>query len=192
MTIITGGIGAGKSVVSRMLRLLGHKVFDCDYEAARIMSESADVRKFVAEEFGDDHLEEEKGVNRNKIRETIFNDNIKRERLNRKVHHEVRKEIQSFIDMNGKRCFVESAIPATGGLLRFADEVWIVDALESLRIQRVDNRSHLSADTIKAIMATQQLEIESVIKTGLPYAVLNNNDDGSLMVQLFACLTKMN
>ncbi|MDE5870063.1 MAG: dephospho-CoA kinase, partial [Muribaculaceae bacterium] len=40
---ITGGIGAGKSVVSRILRLKGHEVYDCDFHARRIMESAVTV-----------------------------------------------------------------------------------------------------------------------------------------------------
>ena len=34
---ITGGIGSGKSVVSRLLRIMGYSVYDTDSEAKRLM-----------------------------------------------------------------------------------------------------------------------------------------------------------
>ena len=40
---ICGGIGSGKSVVSRILRLRGDAVYDCDLEAKRIMDSSEEV-----------------------------------------------------------------------------------------------------------------------------------------------------
>ena len=36
---ITGGIGSGKSVVSRLLRIMGYSVYDTDSEAKRLMDE---------------------------------------------------------------------------------------------------------------------------------------------------------
>ena len=45
---IVGGIGSGKSVVSRILRLRGFGVFDCDYEARCILeSPESDIRRAV-------------------------------------------------------------------------------------------------------------------------------------------------
>ncbi|MDE5975343.1 MAG: dephospho-CoA kinase, partial [Muribaculaceae bacterium] len=41
---ITGGIGAGKSVVSRILRLNGFTVFDCDSEARLLMENDSRLR----------------------------------------------------------------------------------------------------------------------------------------------------
>lgn len=40
---ITGGIGSGKSVVSRLLRIMGYSVYDTDSEAKRLMESSLEV-----------------------------------------------------------------------------------------------------------------------------------------------------
>ena len=44
---ICGGIGSGKSVVSRLLRNLGYNVIDCDLEARVLMNSSEDIKRFV-------------------------------------------------------------------------------------------------------------------------------------------------
>lgn len=44
LTAITGGIGAGKSVVSHILRVMGYEVFDCDSEAKAIMDNNDDIK----------------------------------------------------------------------------------------------------------------------------------------------------
>ncbi len=50
---ICGGIGSGKSVVSRVLRLRGEHVYDCDLEAKRIMDSSEEVLDALHERYGD-------------------------------------------------------------------------------------------------------------------------------------------
>ena len=49
---VTGGIGSGKSVVSRLLRLMGVPVYDCDREAKRLMDGEAAIRKALIEAVG--------------------------------------------------------------------------------------------------------------------------------------------
>ena len=50
---ITGGIGAGKSVVSRILRLKGYQVYDCDSRAKELMSGSEELIAALRERFGE-------------------------------------------------------------------------------------------------------------------------------------------
>lgn len=49
LTAITGGIGAGKSVVSSVLRAMGYQVYDCDSRAKAIMDSDAALRLRIAE-----------------------------------------------------------------------------------------------------------------------------------------------
>ena len=42
---ITGGIGSGKSVISRILRTCGHTVYDCDSNAKAIMDRDPEIRR---------------------------------------------------------------------------------------------------------------------------------------------------
>ena len=51
---ITGGIGSGKSVVSRLLRVEGYPVYDCDSQAKRIMDNDAEIQRQLHKAFADD------------------------------------------------------------------------------------------------------------------------------------------
>ena len=53
---IAGGIGAGKSVVSRVLRSKGHEVYDCDSEARRMMEASDLLKDDIAARLGLLHI----------------------------------------------------------------------------------------------------------------------------------------
>lgn len=190
MIIITGGIGAGKSVVSRILRSVAVPVFDCDYEAKEIMSNSATIRNFIKEEFGACHIGERGEIDRGKLRTSIYGDSSKRQKLNTIVHSEVRRKMENFISANGIDCFVESAIPYTGKLLEYAHEVWIVDAPVDLRLRRVRERNGLSDREILDIMEVQQTEIDSVKAFGLPIKTIDNDGRESVMKEIFAFLLK--
>ena len=50
---ITGGIGSGKSVVSRLVKVMGYEVYDCDSRAKALMTEDSMVRQQLAEAFGE-------------------------------------------------------------------------------------------------------------------------------------------
>ena len=51
---ITGGIGSGKSVVSRILRLKGYEVYDCDSQAKSMMDSSERILSGIRSFFGDE------------------------------------------------------------------------------------------------------------------------------------------
>lgn len=53
---ITGGIGSGKSVVSRIIRVLGYPVYDCDTEARLIMDSDPAISQRIADEISADAI----------------------------------------------------------------------------------------------------------------------------------------
>ena len=78
---ITGGIGAGKSIISKVLKKLGFFVFDTDSEAKKLMNESEEVKSFLLKELGSESFADGK-INKLYIAGKIFNDNLLRNKLN--------------------------------------------------------------------------------------------------------------
>ena len=70
---ITGGIGSGKSVVSKTLSVLGVPVYDCDSKAKWLQENDADVRQKIMNLLGDDVYEGQR-LNRKKMAAMIFSD----------------------------------------------------------------------------------------------------------------------
>ena len=64
LTAITGGIGAGKSVVSKILRTMGYQVFDCDIEAKRLMDSSAEIKLKLKTEISAAAVDDEGNIGR--------------------------------------------------------------------------------------------------------------------------------
>ena len=186
MIIISGGIGSGKSVVSRMLRLMDRFVYDCDMEAKVIMAADPEVRGFLLSEFGPDVYLPDGEINKDILRTVIFSDAEKRDALNSLVHREVREDVARTVAERGEDIFVESAIPSTGGLLALASEVWHVDAREEVRIQRICRRSNISEAQARRIIESQQQEEKAVFNAGLPVIRIYNNPCDNIMEQLFA------
>ena len=156
---ITGGIGSGKSVVSQLLQVMGYQVYDCDSRAKALMIESEDVRRQLIQAFGEQTYVADGSLNRIHLSEVAFADPLALKRLNSIVHPatalDMRKWGEKLSDQGHRIAFVETALLRTAGLDRVVDGVWHVTAPEQLRIQRVSQRSGLTAQQIKERMAAQ-------------------------------------
>lgn len=93
---ITGGIGSGKSVVSRVLRLNGYPVYDCDSEAKVLMETDPEVREGLKKILGNDAFFNNGKLNRKFVASIIFSDSEKRREVNGLVHEAVRKDFKVF------------------------------------------------------------------------------------------------
>lgn len=184
---ITGGIGAGKSIVSRMLRAIGHDVYDCDSEAKHIMDTSAEIKQLIANEICAEAIEEGM-INRQRLAEAVFADAALLDRLNAIVHAHVRADIERWASTK-EIAFVETAILYQSGLDRMVHEVWHVDAPEAVRTERVMARSGLTAEQVKS-----RIEAQDAYEVTTPhphiYLIIN---DGTLPVlprveELLSCI----
>lgn len=180
---ITGGIGAGKSVVSRILRLQGHEVYDCDSEAKRLMDASGELKSAIACRFGSECVGADGSLDRKAIAGYVFGNDTHREWLNGLVHGLVREDIaRRLAGPDAGICFVESAIMHTSHLDEMCDEVWLVDAPEEMRLDRASRRDGADRQAVMARMRSQRDEFAN-IRCG---RVVRIDNDGtvSLLAQI--------
>ena len=187
---ITGGIGSGKSVVARLVQVMGHEVYDCDSRAKALMTENEEVRHLLIEAFGKETYHNDGTLNRQHLSEVAFGDDKALARLNSIVHPATARDMQQWAQRqadNGARvAFVETALLRTAGLDRLVDEVWHVTAPASVRIPRVMARSGLTEQQVRERIAAQS--VEDALATG-EYPIIND-DVTAVLPQVLNLLSK--
>lgn len=181
---ITGGIGCGKSVVSKMLRTMGYKVYDTDSEAKRLMNESDIIKKRLVKEITKDALLPDGSLNRAAISREVFSDSVKLATLNGIVHEAVRKDVERWIDScsDEKLLFMECAIIYQSGLDKFMSAIIEVDAPEELRIRRVMKRNGVTREQVIDRMRAQTQE--KVLSADSVHLMVINDDVTPLLPQI--------
>ncbi len=179
---ISGGIGSGKSVVSRILRSWNYPVFDCDSEAKRLMDNDDTIKALIARDICADAIIDN-NIDRKRLADVVFNDATKLQRLNEIVHTSVRNLLRSWTsNIVAQYAFVETAILRSSGLENDVDAEWFVDAPKDIRIQRVIKRNGISAADVNARMDSQKYdELPSLI---LPVTTIINDGNTPLLPQL--------
>ena len=97
---ITGGIGTGKSFVSKIFKTMGIPFYDADLEAKLIMVKDPQVREALIEAFGSETYFEDGSLNRAHLSSQVFNNSEKLEKLNNIVHPAV---IQAGVDWSNEQ-----------------------------------------------------------------------------------------
>lgn len=187
LVAISGGIGAGKSVVSEILRVLGYKVFDCDSEAKRIMDQNDDIKHEIQKQISINAINADGSINRRLLSEIVFKDEEMLKKLNRIVHSYVRNEIIHWANINCKAniLFIETAILYQSGIDKMVDLVIEVAAPVDIRIDRVKRRSNLSEKEILRRVMSQDHTPES------PHShitVITNDGTTAVLPQLYAII----
>lgn len=187
---ITGGIGSGKSIVSRVLRCNGFQVYDCDYEAKLIMVCNVVVKDALVREFGEDIYFHNGELNRNKLAQQIFSNPKDRKKINRIVHKAVREDIYKRRKVTRGPFFIESAIIATGGIAPVCDVIWIVVAPEEERIKRVMKRDGMDMVSVKKRIDSQYHEL--FLLDSKPKVFFENDHKTPLLSEILKMTDKLN
>ena len=184
---ITGGIGSGKSVVSRLLRVEGYSVYDCDSQAKRIMDNDDEIHRQLQTEFGEEVVVD--GViQRQKLAGLVFGNSDNLRKLNSIVHPAVIADIKKWSAAGQEDLvFIETAILSESGIEALVDAVWVVDAPKNIRVARVMARNNMSESDVRKRIDSQK----DNQKFSVPTAVIENCGRNSVIGQVQKLLKTM-
>ncbi len=186
---ISGGIGSGKSVVSRILRIWGYPVYDCDSEAKALMEADAVIKQRLAEELDTD-IVAAGGIDRVRLAEIVFADEAKLSILNSIVHAGVRRHFAQWsLRQRHNVIFVETAILHSSGMVEDVDAEWHVTAPVDIRVARVMRRNNVTEHQVRSRIAAQHAD-EKPLSQPVPLTLITNDGQMALLPQLLAALNK--
>ncbi len=155
-TGVTGGIGSGKSVISRVFSTLGVPVYNADEQAKKLVNEKNELQEAIGKEFGDEVWSGGK-LNRKRLASVVFNDPDALARLNEIVHPAVARHFKHWTEQHTASPYIikESAILFESFTYRELDYVMLVVAPEEIRIKRVMERDDTDAGSVRLRMINQ-------------------------------------
>jgi dephospho-CoA kinase len=154
---LTGGIGSGKSEVSRRLAALGALVIDADVLAREVVAPGTEGLAAVVAEFGDEILAADGSLDRSALGARVFGDDDARRRLEQVVHPRVRARAAELEAEVAPGTVVVHDIPLlveTGQADAF-DAVVVVDAPDEVRLRRLTVGRGMTTDEAKGRIAAQ-------------------------------------
>lgn len=179
---ITGGIGSGKSVVSRLLKGMGIPVYIADDEAKRITATDSVIKQKLVDLLGDEVFEG--GVlNKPFLASYLFSDAKHAEVINAIIHPRVKEDFIEWAKRNSHFpvLAMESAILIESGFAEEVDCIVMVSAPLDLRIRRAMKRDSSSEELIRKRILSQMDDDE---KMKLAHFVILNNDETSIISQV--------
>ncbi|MGW2346799.1 dephospho-CoA kinase [Streptomyces sp. NPDC001661] len=167
---LTGGIGAGKSEVSRLLVERGAVLIDADKIAREVVEPGTEGLAAVVEAFGDEVLAADGSLDRPKLGSVVFADSGKLATLNKIVHPLVGTRSAELEAAAGPDSVVVHDVPllAENGLAPLYDLVIVVDASPDTQLDRLTRLRGMSEEDARARMSAQatrekRLEIADVV-----------------------------
>jgi dephospho-CoA kinase len=154
---LTGGIGAGKSEVSRRLAAQGAVIIDADVIAREVVAPGTDGLAEVVAAFGPAVLGPDGGLDRVALGDIVFADEQKLATLNSIVHPRVAARMREVETAAGTGSVIVHDVPliAENGLAGSYDVVVVVDVPPRAQLDRLMRLRGMSREQAQARMAAQ-------------------------------------
>lgn len=153
---LTGGIGSGKSEVSRRFQALGIVVVDADEVARLVVEPQQPALTQIAVHFGEKILTADGVLDRAQLRAIIFANPDEKRWLENLLHPLINVLIrQQLAQANSPYALLSSPLLLETRQHELVDRVLVIDASEDLQLTRASSRDKNNIEQIKAIMATQ-------------------------------------
>jgi dephospho-CoA kinase len=177
---ITGGIGSGKTTVSKIIAEEGYIVISTDDKAKEMMTDNFEVMKKIIDEFGVEAYLPDGSLNSAFLSNLVFGaDEVSArnlEKLNAIVHPPVIdfmiEEVKKYEEVGEPLVFIESALIYEAGLDEGFDYIIVVDTDEEFSVGRVAERTGMTHDEVKMRISMQMPREEK--KRLADFAIENN------------------
>ena len=185
---LTGGIGVGKTYVSKIFQKMGIPIFNADEQAKKCMVDDANLKEAVQLAFGENMYL--KGVlQKDALAKIVFNNTVALAELNALVHPIVKQKFEVWCIMQSTSMVIkEAAILFESDAHVGLDAVVCVSAPEKLRISRVQKRDGNSVEQIQSRMSKQMPQTE---KEELADFIIVNDQVQLLLPQVLAIIKEM-
>jgi len=187
---ITGGLGTGKSTVSKILAAhLGAELIDTDNLCRLQMLPGKEGFMRFLQIFGGKYIQDDGAIDRLELRKAVFSNSDIKNRLESILHPIVRSEVASRCEesvVQGRIVVVEVPLLFEVNWQQDFEQTVAVYVLEKVCIQRVMARDGIDKDTISNILSAQ---IPIDIKRSLADYVIDNSSTFASTVQQVAWLT---
>ncbi|HEY2348553.1 MAG TPA: dephospho-CoA kinase [Puia sp.] len=159
---LTGGIGSGKTTVAQIFEVLSIPVYYADSAARDLMNKDPELKKNIISAFGTNAYKNGE-LDRSYLGSVVFPDKEKLNLLNSIVHPVTIRESENWMkNQKAPYAIKEAALIFEAGLGKYLDYVIGVTAPESLRIERVVERDHISKEKVLDRIRNQMDEKEKI------------------------------
>lgn len=179
---LTGGIGTGKSTVSKIIVKKGFPLIDADLIAREVVESGKPAYSMIIDTFGEKILNRDGSIDRKKLGLLVFNDVDLRLKLNNIVHPQIYKKIKEkllYYSINNAIIFLDIPLLIEGleDLREFGitfDEIWVVYADKETQIKRIIERDKIDYES-----ATKRVDAQLPIDEKLKFAdvIIYNTGD---------------
>lgn len=190
---LTGGMGAGKSTVARLMEDLGAHVIDADQVAREVVEPGTPGLAAIVEEFGPSVLDDDGALDRAALASVVFADDERLAALEAITHPAIRDRIGVLLEAHAaaeadepdeRVVVLDHPLLVETGLADELDVVVVVTAPEELRVQRLVEGRGVDPDDARARM--RQQADDATREAAATHVVRNDDDEATLRTRVRA------
>ena len=186
---LTGGIGSGKSTVSKRLGELGAKVLDADVVSKKLLDRDGACYDDVLTAFGSGISNSDGSIDRKTLAQIVFSDETLRKRLNGIVHPAVDRELfqqaqKAYSEDRDRMVVFDVPLLFESGMYRRMWKNVLVEAEEDTVIRRVCLRDGCTEEAVRSRIQAQMPVAEKQMLAD--FSIVNNGGLEELMQQVTA------
>ncbi len=174
---LTGGIGTGKSTVSKYLREHNFAIVDADLISREVVEPGKPLLKELEDAFGSEIINADGSLNRKGLAAIVFNDVEQRKLMDSIMHKEIlaemRRCMEAYMEQGSYQgVIIDAPLLFEIGLEKWCGQVWLVTAELGVRIERVCARDNAKPEEVEARIRNQMSDDE---KKKLSDVILDNS-----------------
>ncbi|MEI7840195.1 MAG: dephospho-CoA kinase [Methylococcaceae bacterium] len=153
---LTGGIGCGKSTVSRLFANFGVPIIDADEISHRLVARHQPALQEITQTFGAEMLYPNGELNRAALKTLIFTNSTAKTQLEQILHPRIFQEISHQLHaFTADYCIVSIPLLFETHAEKWVNRILVVDCDAETQLERVKQRDNLTTERIQAIITTQ-------------------------------------
>ncbi|MEY3190426.1 MAG: dephospho-CoA kinase [Pseudomonadota bacterium] len=153
---LTGGIGSGKSTVSKIFQQINIPVIDADEIAHQLVTVGQPALTKIQQEYGSNILNPDGTLNRKQLKELIFSDDLQKQKLETILHPLIYQAIQKQINaLNTPYCIICIPLLFETAMTNLVDRILVVDCPVEEQIKRLLKRDNMTIERIQSIIDSQ-------------------------------------
>lgn len=175
---LAGGIGSGKSTITKCFNALGIQSVDADDVARLVVQPGSSCLHQIHQRHGDSILLEDGALNRSALRTIIFNQPEERKWLEALTHPAIRKEIKKQLsEASSEYVLLVHPLLFETKQNSLCQLVIAIDVSVEIQLQRVMNRDQISQESAQKILMTQLSNNERINRADLVLENFGNIDN---------------
>jgi dephospho-CoA kinase len=186
---LTGNIGSGKSLISKVFSIYGVPVYHADQESGKFLSEPF-VKEKILTLFGETIMSPSGEIDKQSLAAIVFSDEKALMKLNSILHPLVLNDFLKWCEDFGKHPYIiqEAAIIYESGVADIFDKIIHVSCPKEIAIERVVKRDGIDANLV---LQRMNFQMEDDEKAGLADFVIRNDGTEMIIPQIISIHEKL-